>query len=229
MSSFVLVHGAWHGGWCWERVATPLREHGHEVLTPTLKGLAERADELTPAVSLADHVQDALAALRSASEPAVLVGHSYSGLVVREAAAIATERVAAVVLLDAWVGPAGASLLSLAPDWFADGIRAAADAHGDGWRIPVPDPAAVGVTDPADAEWMRARLTEHPLRTLEDVTSAAPTAGVLRERAIVADAGAVEFAQLAAAQQIPVSRLEGGHDLMLTAPAALTEILLESA
>jgi pimeloyl-ACP methyl ester carboxylesterase len=228
VSSFVLVHGAWHGGWCWERVAAPLREHGHEVLTPTLTGLGERAEELTPTVSLGDHVQDTLAALDSAGEPAVLVGHSYSGLVVREAAALANERVAEVVLLDAWVGPAGASLLSLAPDWFADGMRAAAQSQGDGWRIPVPDPAVVGVTDPADADWMRERLTEHPLRTFDDHAGATPGAGV-RERAIVADAAGVPFAELAAAQQIPVSRLQGGHDLMLTAPAALTEMLLESA
>jgi pimeloyl-ACP methyl ester carboxylesterase len=228
MSSYVLVHGAWHGGWCWERVAAPLRERGHEVITPTLAGLGERAGELTPEVGFAEHVQDALAALRSAAAPAVLVGHSYSGLVVREAAALAPDRVAEVVLLDAWVGPAGASLLSLAPEWFADGIRAAADEQGEGWRIPAPDPAVVGVTDPADAAWMRERLTAHPLRTLEDETSAITPAGV-RERAIVADPGAVAFAELADAQQIPVSRLRGGHDLMLTATAELTSTLLESA
>jgi pimeloyl-ACP methyl ester carboxylesterase len=228
VSSYVLVHGAWHGGWCWERVSPLLRERGHEVLAPTLTGLGERAAELTPGVGLAEHVQDTLAALGEAAQPAVLVGHSYSGLVVREAAALAPERVAEVVLVDAWIGPPGSSLLSLAPRWFAEGIRAAAAARGEGWRIPAPDPAVVGVTGAADAAWLRERLGPHPLRSFEDDTTA-PAPGTTRERAVLADPGPVPFAELAERLQVPASRLEGGHDLMLTAPRALAATLLESA
>ena len=58
MATFVLVHGAFHGGWCWRKVATHLRAAGHEVFTPTLTGLGERHHLATPAVDLATHVQD---------------------------------------------------------------------------------------------------------------------------------------------------------------------------
>src|SRR2546421_5852615 len=165
MSTFVLVHGAWHGGWCWERVVPLLERDDHTVHTPTLTGLAERAGELTPAIGLEDHVRDVLGALALASESVSLVGHSYAGLVVREAALRAPEKVREVVLVEGWIGPGGKSLLDLAPDWFPDAIRQTAAEQGDGWRGPVPDPAVVGVEDPEDIMWLRHRLTGHPLET----------------------------------------------------------------
>src|ERR1700752_122434 len=58
MTTFVLVHGAWHGGWCYKRVARLLRQAGHEVYTPTLTGLGERAHLMNRAIDLDTHVQD---------------------------------------------------------------------------------------------------------------------------------------------------------------------------
>lgn len=171
MSSFLLVHGAWHGGWCWERVAPLLEQHDHRVQTPTLAGLGERADGLNRAIGLEDHIRDVVDAIDGAGEPVVLVGHSYSGLVVTDAAQRRPEAVSEIVLVDGWTGPPGRSLLDLAPDWFAHGIRQAADEQGDGWLIPVPDPAVVGVTEATDATWLRRRLTEHPLKTFTDQTT----------------------------------------------------------
>lgn len=225
MSEFVLIHGAWHGGWCWERVATLLRAAGHTVLTPTLCGLAERRSELTPEVGLEQHVQDTLAALETAQGPAVLVGHSYSGLVVAEAAAREPARVAELVLLDAWIGPPGSSLLSLAPTWFRDGILAAAESAGDGWLIPAPDPQVVGVSDERDGRWLRDRLTPQPLKTFTDPIE---RAFAVPARAVLGEPGPVSFADLAGAMGLATSELEGGHDLMVTAPAALATTLMEA-
>ena len=88
MATYVLVHGAWHGGWCWRDVAGSLRAAGHQVLTPTLTGLGERASELRPDVGLRTHVDDVVELLRGGDlRDVVLVGHSYSGLVVGGAAA----------------------------------------------------------------------------------------------------------------------------------------------
>ncbi|MFL5832313.1 MAG: alpha/beta fold hydrolase [Solirubrobacteraceae bacterium] len=228
MSTFLLVHGAWHGGSCWQRVVALLERDGHTVHAPTLAGLAERAGELTPAIGLEDHVRDVLDALAGANEPVSLVGHSYAGLVVREAAPRAPEKVREVVLVEGWIGPAGASLLDLAPDWFSDGIRRAAAEQGDGWRIPVPDPAAVGVQDPDDVAWLRQRLTEHPLKTFTDPTTAAVHMPIAM-RAILASPGPVPFADMAGQLGIPTQRIEGGHDLMITSPQALAGALVQRA
>lgn len=171
MSSFVLVHGAWHGAWCWERIVPRLEARGHVARAPALAGVGARAAELNPTIGLEDHVRDVLDALEDAGEPVVLVGHSYSGLVVRDATARQPDKVKEVVLVEGWIGLPGRSLLDLAPVWFAQGIRQAADEHGDGWRIPAPDPAVVGVTDPTDAARLRQRLTDHPLKTFTDPTS----------------------------------------------------------
>src|SRR4051812_23323183 len=228
MTTFVLVHGAWHGGWCWQRVVALLERDGHTAHAPTLTGLGERAPELTPATGLEDHVRDVLDALAGASEPVALIGHSYAGLVVREAALRAPEKVREVVLVEGWIGPGGASLLDLAPDWFSDGIRRAAAEQGDGWRIPVPDPAAVGVQDPDDVAWLRQRLTEHPLKTFTDPTTAAVHMPIAM-RAILASPGPVPFADMAGQLGIPTQRIEGGHDLMITSPQALAGALVQRA
>ena len=225
MSCFVLVHGAWHGAWCWECVVRRLEERGHTAHVPVLAGVGERASELDPAIGLQDHVRDVVNVLDDADEPVVLVGHSYSGLVVRDAAVQRPASVQEVVLVEGWIGPPGRSLFDLAPVWFAQGIRQAADEHGDGWRIPAPDPAGVGVTDPADAARLRERLTAHPFKTFTDPTTSGYDAP-LSMRAVVASPGPVPFAAMAAERGIATQQIEGGHDLMITSPHALADALM---
>ena len=83
MAQFVLIHGAWHGAWCWRRVLPLLREAGHEAHAITLTGVGERAHLLAPGVGLKTHVQDAIGVvLGEELTDAVLVGHSYAGLVI---------------------------------------------------------------------------------------------------------------------------------------------------
>jgi pimeloyl-ACP methyl ester carboxylesterase len=83
MATFVLVHGAWHGGWCWKRVAALLRRAGHEVFTPTLTGLGERAHLMSDAIDLHTHIQDILGVLQwEELADVVLCGHSYGGMVI---------------------------------------------------------------------------------------------------------------------------------------------------
>ncbi|MEA2679624.1 MAG: hypothetical protein QOK03_1346 [Candidatus Binataceae bacterium] len=83
MSTFVLVHGAWHGGWCYKPVARLLRNAGHEVYTPTLTGLGERSHLMSPTIDLATHVKDIVNVLRwEELSDVVLAGHSYGGMVI---------------------------------------------------------------------------------------------------------------------------------------------------
>ena len=111
---------------------------------------------------LADHADEVVAAIDAVTDPdLVLVGHSYAGLVVRQAADLRPDRVANVVLVDGWAGPDGASLTDLAPGWFTARVTAAANADG---LIAPPAPASFGITEPDDARWLEQRLRPHALR-----------------------------------------------------------------
>jgi pimeloyl-ACP methyl ester carboxylesterase len=163
MSPYVLVHGAYHGGWCWRRVVPRLRAAGHEVLTPTLTGFGERAHLLTADVGPATLVQDVVAVLECEElTGVVLVGHSFGALVALGVAARVPERLARIVLLDGLVAEPGRSGFDAVPPAAAAGRRAAA---AGGLSFPPPDPAAFGVGDPDDAAWLARRLTPQPLRS----------------------------------------------------------------
>ena len=98
MTTIVLIHGGWHGGWCWKKVAPLLRAAGHEVYTPTLTGLGDRAHLLGPAVTLDTHVQDIVGMLEYEDlRGAVLVSHSYGGMVMTAVAERAADRLAHLI------------------------------------------------------------------------------------------------------------------------------------
>src|SRR5438128_128006 len=104
MATFVLVHGAWHGGWCWKRVTPLLRAAGHEVYATTLTGLGERVHLASPNVGLALHVQDVVGVLEYEDlRDVILVGHSYGGIVISGVADRVPERLRHLVYLDALV------------------------------------------------------------------------------------------------------------------------------
>src|SRR5664279_3610524 len=104
MTDFVLVHGAWHGGWCWRYVADRLQAHGHRVFSPTLTGLGERSHLLTADVGLDTHITDIVNVIRwEELHHAVLVGHSYAGYVVSGAAEQIAGQLKAVALIDAFL------------------------------------------------------------------------------------------------------------------------------
>ncbi len=133
-ATFVLVHGAWHGGWCWVRVARLLREAGHLVFTPSLTGLGDRAHLARPEVDLTTHVHDIAGLLDMEEiEDAILVGHSYGGMVISGAAAQAPTRAAHLVYLDAFVPRAGQAVMDLLPSGAADAM--ARGREGRGWRL----------------------------------------------------------------------------------------------
>src|SRR3954470_23644370 len=102
MKNFVLVHGGRHGGWCWKKLVPFLRAAGHEVFTPTLTGLGERKHLASPGVNLETHIQDVLGVIEyEGLRDIVLVGHSYSGMVVTGVADTVPDLIARLVYLDA--------------------------------------------------------------------------------------------------------------------------------
>jgi pimeloyl-ACP methyl ester carboxylesterase len=163
---FVLVHGAWSGGWGWKRVAERLRAAGHTVFVPTLTGLGERSHLYSPAVNLETHVQDVLGVIENEElQDFVLCGHSYGGMVVTPAADRVHDRLRALVYLDAFLPKNGQSLLDLVPGEVRGAYEKEAAANNG--RVP-PQQNAVqrGITDADDIAWVDRHRMPHPFATL---------------------------------------------------------------
>src|SRR5260221_1883583 len=140
--TIVLVHGAWHGGWCYRRVADLLRGSGHRVYTPTLTGLGERSHLLTRSINLSTHITDITNLIRWEDlRQITLVGHSYGGMVVTGVADAMTDRGSALVYLDAFLPTDGKSFHDILPTEVADAQGRGANAS-NGLSVPqIPAPA----------------------------------------------------------------------------------------
>lgn len=234
--SFVLVHGAWHGGWCWVRVADRLRDAGHRVFTPTLTGLGDRAHLLSPAVGLETFIEDVVATLETeALTGTILVGHSYGGVPIAGAADRVPDRIAQLVFLDAMLPQNGQSILGLVAPELAAERRRQAQATSGGLTFPPPPASAFGVEAPDDVEWLERQLRPHPLRGYEDTLQLQHPFGNGRAITYIActkPAYAPLLPMHDYARRQPgwqYRELPTGHDAMVTAPDALTSMLLALA
>jgi len=231
MSAYVLVHGAFHGGWCWRRVVPLLRSAGHEVYTPTLTGLGERAHLACPEVSLATHIEDVSALLEYEDlTNVILVGHSYSGMVIAGVAERLPERIGCLVYLDAFVPEDGQSLADIKGRDGIESMRRQALSSGEGWKIPPPSSRYFDVADEADVRWADARLTPQPIRTFEEpLRLSNPKARLIPSAYIVCTRQQDGFERVAARMKSrgwQCFEIATGHDAMITAPRELAGILL---
>jgi pimeloyl-ACP methyl ester carboxylesterase len=234
MATFVLVHGAWHGGWCWVKLARLLTDAAHTVYAPTLTGLGDRAHLARPENDLALHVEDVVAMLEAEElRNVILVGHGYGGLVVGGAAAGTPGRVARLVYVDAFVAEAGKALLDHVGPERADEIRKAAASAGDGWRVAPLPPERLGVTSARDTEWLKRRLVPQPLRTFEQPVAAVPPAKLARTYVHCSKPAMAAFAPFAERirddNKWRFHDVKSGHDAMVTAPGELAKILMAEA
>lgn len=233
MATFVLVHGAWHGGWCWDRVAERLRRAGHEVHAPTLTGLSERSHLLSPTVGLDTHIEDVTRQIDVLGlTDVVLVGHSYAGQVVSGVSDRRPDAIATRVYLDAFVGRDGEAAIDLLPQTVAHHWAESATERGFGWLVAVRDLTVLGVTEPTDLDWLRPRLTAHPWKTYTDplrLTGALD--GVPAEFIECVEWMRVFRDQAGRARELgwPVHELETGHEAMVTAPGELAAVLNDIA
>jgi pimeloyl-ACP methyl ester carboxylesterase len=227
MASFVLVHGSFHGGWCWQKVARLLRQSGHEVYTPTLTGLGERHHLATPQTGLEVHIQDVRQVIEYEDlDNVILVGHSYSGLVNSGVAELLPERLARMIYMDAFIPHDGQSAFDLMPGMEGQWSQLAA-AQGDGWRVPPMSPAALGITNPADAAWTQSRLTPMPLLTHQQRVhlSSSQARQIPRTYILCTHFGFQTTAREARNLGWDYFQLETGHDAMITMPNELAQTL----
>jgi pimeloyl-ACP methyl ester carboxylesterase len=238
MAVFVLVHGGFHGGWCWRRVAAYLRAAGHEVYTPTLTGLGERAHLTTPEIGLDTHIRDVLGVLEFEDlRDVILVGHSMAGMVITGVAERDPERLAHLVYLDADVPRDGES--SLDCNGFRGAARAAfvARAGSDGRLTPRPQAHPWGITQAEDAAWVNSKMTPHPIRAFSDPVRVTDPERFAGRRTFVLcsegkDGSSPEVQTAARVQAEPgwqYRELATGHDAVITAPRELADLLLELA
>lgn len=228
--TFLLVHGAWHGGWCWQRVAPILRAAGHEVVAPTLTGLSDRAHLISPLVGLSTHIEDVVRAIDVIEGPVVLVGHSYSGMVIAGAADARADRVVRRIHLDGFLPADGERAIDLLPERIQHHYVESVEERGWGWLIPMRSLEVLGVTEQADLDWLTPRLTPHPWLTYTEplrLTGAVdPVPGTFIE---CVDWMRVFEPYAARARELgwETRELATGHEAMVTAPQALADMLLD--
>lgn len=239
-TTFVLLHGAWHGAWCWRDVKGLLEQAGHRVVTPTFTGLGDRAHLLRPDVGLDTHIEDVLAALRYEEvKECVLVAHSYAGIVLegvlsRLAHGGATDQVLLrhLVYLDAVIVPDGqrwcdaqtseqvAARVALATD-NAQGVSVIAP--------PAPEQLGIGIANAQHR--VRSLMTPHPFRTYFDRLHA-PGTGVQDVGRTYVDCVLPALPALQISKQRacsagwPMETLQAGHDCMISSPESTTQVLL---
>lgn len=166
MCIFLVAHGAWTGGWSWRKMRPLLRDRGHELHTPTMTGLGERAHLADPSIDLEIHVRDILNVLEFEDlEEVTLIGHSYGGMVATVLADRLPQRLSHVIYLDAFVPQHDQCLFDLLPQSAVTQMLEKMRESGDGWRVP-PNPLPPD-TPAKDVEWMLPRRQMQPVRTFE--------------------------------------------------------------
>jgi pimeloyl-ACP methyl ester carboxylesterase len=234
-STFVLVPGAWHGSWCYRRVADLLRKQGHDVFTLALTGLGERSHLMSDRVRLQTHVDDVVNLVKWEDlDRIVLCGHSYGGMVITGAAEGLEQRIKAIVYLDAFLPGPGQSMLDIAGQASRQRIEAQAKANGGLFVNPIP--ARVLGVNAADQAWVDAKCTNQPFATFNDPVPGAAAAydrvrikRYVRTPKFAQPSFDANVARLRNRPDWGVSEMACGHDMMIDEPVQTTELLIDAA
>ena len=218
-NTYVIVHGAWGGGWDWRVVDSMLTRHGHKVVRVTLTGLGEKVHLASPEIGLSTHIMDVVnTILWEDLHDIVLVGHSYGGMVITGVADKVPERIRRLIYLDAMLPDSGETGMGVAPggsSWLQSNTK-------DGFIVPV------WVTDtlaiPRDVRQSLRTFTD-TLRLVNPAGRRVPATYILTFEPTVTPDPFQPFADRAAARGWPVLRLQSDHIPERSARAALVELL----
>lgn len=227
MATFFVVHGAWSGGWAWKKMRPLMAAAGHELYTPTQTGIGERAHLAHRGVNLETHIEDMLAVLEFEDvKNAILIGHSYGGMVATGVADRARDRFTQLVYLDAFAPEDGQSASDYMPAARSEAIRKSAI---DGWQVPPFNPIPPD-TSPADVAWVAPRRVAQPLACFEQKLAlkggplSLPRTYIYAQRHNAGDPFR-QFMDRTRKQGWPAYEMDASHSPHVTAPEALMEIL----
>ncbi|VTU38610.1 alpha/beta hydrolase [Variovorax sp. PBL-E5] len=231
----ILVHGAWHGAWCWERVTPLLGRAGYRSVAVSLPGMGERKSELSLSINLDSHIDTVVEAALAPGQPAALVGHSYAGFVITGAAArlASSGRLRSLVYLDAFVPADGEQVSDYMPA-DARAKLAATLAAGNPAYGAVPA-RFFGIEKPEDIDWAQARLTAQPAATyFQPLHLAAALPPATRRSYIACQSPRLPVfdatkARIRGTASWTYRELQTGHDAMVTAPQDLSLLIAELA
>jgi len=231
--NFVLVHGAWHGGWCWRRVADLLEKQGHKVFTPTLTGLGERSHLMRAGINVSTHVTDIVNMLKwERLSGVVLCGHSYGGLVVSGVAEQVADKIGSIVFLDAFLPDNGDSMMELTAQAVRDQIKAASERGELG--VP-PRSAAAFLVNEKDRAWVDSLCVPQPIGCMTEKVKLSGARERIGKKAYIRAASYpnpgfdAAYARVKADRSWRTYQVPCGHDVMVDMPERLAEILLEVA
>jgi pimeloyl-ACP methyl ester carboxylesterase len=228
--TFVLVHGAWHGGWCWNSVAAILRKRGYTVFTPTQTGLGERAHLISTSITLDTFVADIVNVLKYEDlKEVVLVGHSFAGSVISGVADRIPDRIRQLVYIDSLMLTNGQCPFDLLPPDIVAARKKQAESSG-GVSIPPPPASAFGISNPAQAAWLDRMLTPHPLSAYASPLKLAHKVGNGLPATYIPCVDPVysparQSCELARSWGMTIAEIATGHDAMVIAPQLLAGML----
>lgn len=240
--TFVLVHGAWHGGWCWRDVRSQLEAQGHRVFTPTLTGLADRSHLLSAETGLDTHITDIMSLIDYYDlSNIVLVGHSYGGMVITGVADVMTDRIDEIIYLDAALPDNGETMITQGPERSPAIIEqtrnALAGLAPDGIAMLAFPPELLGIAKHHPGyDWVAEKLTPHPLKTWLDpiALNNGGSKGLQRRyihctaRVLPNSSFPYHAEQVQADPSWTYHALATGHDAMVTAPDAVAALLVSA-
>jgi pimeloyl-ACP methyl ester carboxylesterase len=231
VSTYVLVHGAWRGGWIWKRVRRLLQARGHEAFTPTLTGVADRNHLSSPNVNLDTHITDVANLIRwEELSDVILCGHSYGGCVVSGVADRVPDRIGALVYLDAFVLENGQCLNDTIPPEVRRERLAQAKKEGEEWKLP-PISAEEFNVNPRDRDWVNRQSTLQSLACFEQPLHLTGAINQIKNITYILASGwspspFPQFHDKAKSKGWRTITIECGHDVMLDRAEELAEQLL---
>lgn len=237
MAAFLLLHGAWHGAWCWDPLGVRLASAGHSSVAPDLPGLSLETADAAGRFGLSDHIAAAVDALdRIGRSDVIVVAHSYAGMLARAIEGLRPDRLAHVCYIEALLPESGQTVLDLVPEAARSSLLTGVRERSDGPVLLPPDVCRFAIPDTLLAEEIALRLLPQPYRTFsEPLPFLIPRRprSIARTYVFASDRNPNPYQrfidELRADAMCRVVGLTGGHELMLTRPGEMANLLLDIA